>query len=608
MKKKFRLKSELFWVLQSQGIEVYYNNKEMNKLINTNQNEEFFNFLEFLAEGQYQKDIDNYSELAMIEKKEILDFLETNRYGLWETHHNHTRTEYFINTIPETDFNDHKKKIESVDILIIGLGTAGSYILELLTKLGFKNFTLIDGDIVEEKNLDSQNYIMEDVGKYKAEVLNKKYQKSANIKYYKLFIRSFYELSTMVNVNNFDFIINGADQLSVMQSLLSAKIEGNINATLIEGGYGVLQQTAYMIKDVEQAKLIKKSLDSVVLDSERWIVNNNGSIFNAIFSGFAISKMIFDDVLGLDSTEIAFSDFLQNRYFVGSKSNKFFYDEYSDVIQENMKFKSEKKELTDQWIPTITKKNILSIKPNYDIESTLSLYEKEFLLKESNNPFFEVAEYKADEIQVSSKKLDKNSEEKIMKLFTSFILNNFGESLYQRINKTLSYTLIESKQQNIKKQSKTIKLNQTWIVFNTSFENNLEKILGRIHELLHVVYWDVTSNTYEHERFVMENEIKFLEGIKNNDESTTRLFKYYLANKLNLFAKNYTISHYEKSIIVDKLPNFQIEFNDLTKNRLNELVMALNKQIKYDRPFYQLKYLYAFEKNQNHIENIINEF
>lgn len=61
------------------------------------------------------------------------------------------------------------------NILILGLGGVGSNVSIVLSRAGFKKFTLVDCDKVEESNLIRQYpYDEHDVGKYKTEVLLKK--------------------------------------------------------------------------------------------------------------------------------------------------------------------------------------------------------------------------------------------------------------------------------------------------------------------------------------------------------------------------------------------------------------------------------------------------
>lgn len=77
---------------------------------------------------------------------------------------------------------DYDKKNERPvwDIALVGLGGTGGYILQSFMRM-LKNFeirgllTLADGDEVEEKNLLRQNFIQQDVGKKKVDVLARRY-------------------------------------------------------------------------------------------------------------------------------------------------------------------------------------------------------------------------------------------------------------------------------------------------------------------------------------------------------------------------------------------------------------------------------------------------
>ncbi|MBP3635840.1 MAG: ThiF family adenylyltransferase [Bacilli bacterium] len=57
-------------------------------------------------------------------------------------------------------------------ILILGVGGIGSITLELLARSGFKNFTIVDNDIVEKSNLIRQlSYDLSDIGKLKVNAI-----------------------------------------------------------------------------------------------------------------------------------------------------------------------------------------------------------------------------------------------------------------------------------------------------------------------------------------------------------------------------------------------------------------------------------------------------
>jgi molybdopterin/thiamine biosynthesis adenylyltransferase len=69
-------------------------------------------------------------------------------------------TRYSRNRIYISD--DEQEAIKDCPILLCGSGL-GSVIAECALRLGFENFTIIDGDQVEESNLNRQNYTKDDI-------------------------------------------------------------------------------------------------------------------------------------------------------------------------------------------------------------------------------------------------------------------------------------------------------------------------------------------------------------------------------------------------------------------------------------------------------------
>ncbi|EAL1123076.1 ThiF family adenylyltransferase [Campylobacter coli] len=63
-------------------------------------------------------------------------------------------------------------------VLIVGMGTAGSYIVDMLCRSGIKNFIIVDDDIVDITNLHRQNmYFENDVGKLKIDCIERELKK-----------------------------------------------------------------------------------------------------------------------------------------------------------------------------------------------------------------------------------------------------------------------------------------------------------------------------------------------------------------------------------------------------------------------------------------------
>lgn len=73
-----------------------------------------------------------------------------------------------------------QEDLSRIRIGIVGLGSVGSMVAEILSRTGISNFTLIDFDIVEDKNLDRlMNVFEDDIGKRKVDVISKAIKKSA---------------------------------------------------------------------------------------------------------------------------------------------------------------------------------------------------------------------------------------------------------------------------------------------------------------------------------------------------------------------------------------------------------------------------------------------
>lgn len=96
-----------------------------------------------------------------------------------------------------------QKKIRTFRVLLGGAGI-GSNIAETLLRLGFEHLTIVDGDVVEESNLNRQNYVNEDIGKNKANTLKDRLlhiNPEAKIK----------SIPHFITPNNVEEIINGHD-------------------------------------------------------------------------------------------------------------------------------------------------------------------------------------------------------------------------------------------------------------------------------------------------------------------------------------------------------------------------------------------------------------
>lgn len=303
---KLRLKSELIWELKDQYIQLYDKNPNLIKGFSTEKNAQVFDFLKFLSTPRSREEVLQYEQLTDNEKEDLIQYLLSNKYLLLEEPHPISRTEAFINTFPNINYHERKHIIDKVNILVIGLGTAGSYILESLIKLGFQQFTIIDGDIVEEKNCDSQNYNINDIGCKKTTAIKNRYIDSATIKEHDQFVHNHSEINAITPVEQYDIVINCADDYQLLISLLKEKIQKQDYPIIIETGYSVLLQSAYLIADSKGANYFLDHAKKILAKREHFIGENSGSIINAFYSSAFVTNLIIDQVIQNVKTNSSF--------------------------------------------------------------------------------------------------------------------------------------------------------------------------------------------------------------------------------------------------------------------------------------------------------------
>ena len=70
---------------------------------------------------------------------------------------------------------------QRVKIIVLGIGSLGSWVTLNLAKLGFNNISVYDFDIVEKGNISNQFFKLDNVGEYKVEALKKVVKEFTNI-------------------------------------------------------------------------------------------------------------------------------------------------------------------------------------------------------------------------------------------------------------------------------------------------------------------------------------------------------------------------------------------------------------------------------------------
>lgn len=115
--------------------------------------------------------------------------------------------------------DSEQQQIAEYRILVAGVGL-GSKIAECAVRLGFKHFILIDGDRVEQSNLNRQHYCNNDIGRFKVLALRKhliRINPEVHVECHNVFLDE-KNMSTLVD--NCDAVVNTIDYTSDVPFLL----------------------------------------------------------------------------------------------------------------------------------------------------------------------------------------------------------------------------------------------------------------------------------------------------------------------------------------------------------------------------------------------------
>jgi tRNA A37 threonylcarbamoyladenosine dehydratase len=155
-----------------------------------------------------------------------------------------------------------------VNVLLVGVGGVGGYALESMVRIGLKNITIIDNDIVDLTNLNRQIISLHsNIGLLKVDVAEKRaldINPNINLKKIDTFITKD-NIDTMFN-EKYDYIIDACDTVTTKVELIKKAQEKNIKIISIMGTGNRLNPTMLEITDVFKtnydplAKVMRKLL------------------------------------------------------------------------------------------------------------------------------------------------------------------------------------------------------------------------------------------------------------------------------------------------------------------------------------------------------------
>ena len=162
---------------------------------------------------------------------------------------------------------DNVKKLNESKVAVFGLGGVGSYVVEGLVRAGIGNLILIDGDIVDETNINRQIIALHStVGQPKTEVAKKRVldiNPDVNIETKQMF---FLEDSEDFFDDSIDYIVDAVDTVTAKLEIISRAKKHNIPVISAMGTGNKLDPTRFEITDISKtsvcplAKVMRKEL------------------------------------------------------------------------------------------------------------------------------------------------------------------------------------------------------------------------------------------------------------------------------------------------------------------------------------------------------------
>ncbi len=161
-------------------------------------------------------------------------------------------------------------KLENSNIAIIGIGGVGSFCTEALARLGIKNITLIDKDVVDITNINRQ--LIADtttVGKLKVDVMKERILKinpNANVTTFPVFLDE-NNIPSLIS-KNYDYVIDCIDNVNSKVALIEYCYKENIEIISALGTGNKLDPTKFEVTDISKtsvcplARIIRKKLKS----------------------------------------------------------------------------------------------------------------------------------------------------------------------------------------------------------------------------------------------------------------------------------------------------------------------------------------------------------
>ena len=161
------------------------------------------------------------------------------------------------------------ERLQSANIMIVGLGGVGSFAAEFLVRSGIGNLTIVDGDTVDITNINRQLPALNStIGKNKTDVVAERIldiNPEINLKKINEFLEP-ERMEEILTQEKFDYVLDCIDSLSPKLALIITCKRKKIKLVSAMGAGGKTDPSKVMVRDISKtnncflAKQIRKKL------------------------------------------------------------------------------------------------------------------------------------------------------------------------------------------------------------------------------------------------------------------------------------------------------------------------------------------------------------
>lgn len=213
---------------------------------------------------------------------------------------------------------DNLKIVQNKNILVIGIGGVGGYVVESLARLGIKKIIIVDGDVVDMTNINRQIIALHStVGKPKVEVFKERiFDINPRCE-----VIDIYEFLTPDRINDLitnqiDYVVDACDTTEVKKEIIRVCSKKEISFITCMGTGNKLDPSKLEITDIRKteydplAKIIRKMVRDekivgkvpVVCSKERPIKHDSNVVASCSFvpsvAGLLCTSYIVNDIVG----------------------------------------------------------------------------------------------------------------------------------------------------------------------------------------------------------------------------------------------------------------------------------------------------------------------